>query len=87
MDLRNWTPDPKDVSTIVLIPDTASTWVGCNLTVVSPTWDTKCKVFVVRPPITVWSSEIYNTFSPVLNLWNVPNPIVDGKEPVSLNQL
>ena len=25
---------------------------------------------------------MYKTFSPVLNLWNVPNPIVEGKEPV-----
>ena len=35
--LRNCTPEPKDVSTMVLIPETASAWVGCNLTVVNPT--------------------------------------------------
>ena len=54
----NWIPDPKDVKTIVLIPETASPWVGCNLMVVNPTWDTKYDELVVSPPTTSWFSEI-----------------------------
>ena len=54
----NWIPDPKEVKTIVLMPETASPWVGCNLMVDYPTSDTKYDELVVSPPITPWFSEI-----------------------------
>ena len=76
-----WTPLPNEVNTTVLIPDKTSLTVLNNLTVSLSSTETWYFASVVNPPIPSCPFVLYITCSVFLNLWYVPNPIVDTVAP------